>query len=163
MQCNPVPTRPNERTPDFIIELAQPVVCEVKQIEPNEEDLAPLANPSTLGELVRANRGQGSLVQTASGQCLNVFRLSCRARRAELRHCSWSTMRRRFCFTATTWTSCRRCSWRDLLRLVDQLSTGLKAGMSTRFCRVLRRSPIPSNALFLRLRRPIHFRGTRVT
>ena len=40
VQCNPVPTRPNERTPDFIIELAQPVVCEVKQIEPNEEDLA---------------------------------------------------------------------------------------------------------------------------
>ena len=98
VQCNPVPTRPNERTPDFIIEVAQPVVCEVKQIEPNEEDLAPLANPSTPGEL---------------------------------------------------WTSCRRCSWRDLLRLVDQLSTGLKAGMSTRFCRVLRRSPIPSNALFL--------------
>ena len=49
--CKPVPTRPGQRTPDFILELAQPVVCEVKQIEPNKEDLAPFANPSTLGEL----------------------------------------------------------------------------------------------------------------
>lgn len=49
--CEPVPRRPDERTPDFIIALAQPVVCEVKQIEPNEEDLAPFKNPSTLGEL----------------------------------------------------------------------------------------------------------------
>ena len=74
VQCNPVPTRPNERTPDFIIELAQPVVCEVKQIEPNEEDLAAARESVHAGEL---------------------------------------------------WTSCRRCSWRDRLRLVDQLSTGL--------------------------------------
>ena len=98
VQCNPVPTRPNERTPDFIIEVAQPVVCEVKQI--------------------RAERGGP-----------RAARESVHARR--------------------TMDIMQACSWRDLLRLVDQLSTGLKAGMSTRFCRVLRRSPIPSNALFL--------------
>ena len=36
--CKPVPTRPNERTPDFVIELAEPVICEVKQIDANEAD-----------------------------------------------------------------------------------------------------------------------------
>jgi hypothetical protein len=53
--CHPVPTRPEERTPDFVIALAQPVVCEVKQIDPNEQDLADLANPSTLDELGTSN------------------------------------------------------------------------------------------------------------
>jgi hypothetical protein len=41
--CEPVPTRPNERTPDFIIQLASPVVCEVKQIDPNDEDREDIA------------------------------------------------------------------------------------------------------------------------
>jgi hypothetical protein len=44
--CTPVPTRPDEHTPDFIIQLAEPVVCEVKQIEPNEEDRRDLAELS---------------------------------------------------------------------------------------------------------------------
>jgi hypothetical protein len=43
VQCRPVPTRPGERTPDFVIELAEPVVCEVKQLEPNKDDRADLA------------------------------------------------------------------------------------------------------------------------
>src|SRR3989442_260276 len=49
--CKPVPTRPHERTPDFVIELAQPVVCEVKQIDPNKEDLQELAEAATVGKL----------------------------------------------------------------------------------------------------------------
>ena len=40
--------RSDKPTPDAVIELAQPVVCEVKQIEPNDADLADVANPSTL-------------------------------------------------------------------------------------------------------------------
>ena len=42
VRCTPVPTQADQRTPDFVIELAEPVVCEVKQIEPNTEDLATL-------------------------------------------------------------------------------------------------------------------------
>ena len=44
--CQPVPTQPDQRTPDFVIDLAQPVVCEVKEIRPNKEDRAELAELS---------------------------------------------------------------------------------------------------------------------
>ncbi len=51
VKCTPVPTRLHERTPDFIIELAQPVVCEVKQIQANAEDRRDLAELSRRSKL----------------------------------------------------------------------------------------------------------------
>jgi hypothetical protein len=36
--CKPIPREPNQPTPDFVIELASEVICEVKQIVPNKED-----------------------------------------------------------------------------------------------------------------------------
>jgi hypothetical protein len=52
--CKPVPTQQGERTPDFVIELSEPVICEVKQIEPNKEDLAELSGePPFVGRWVQ--------------------------------------------------------------------------------------------------------------
>ena len=47
--CHPVPQQEGQRTPDFIIELATRVVCEVKQIEPNPDDRRDVEELSTVG------------------------------------------------------------------------------------------------------------------
>src|SRR5687767_12360495 len=53
VECKPLPTQPDVRTPDSVIELAEPVVCEVKQIQPNKEDLAALSGePRFIGRMV---------------------------------------------------------------------------------------------------------------
>jgi hypothetical protein len=43
VSCRPVETEQGQRTPDFVIALPEPVVWEVKQIEPNRADRAELS------------------------------------------------------------------------------------------------------------------------